>query len=205
MVHGWLLAPAAALLAVERLTYVWIWRAPETFRAWCLGTLPSAVRDPVTALAALFALFKALQVTVFVIWCYVHAGGSLWWETGDIRVLALGTLLMSLGQVLNLSVFARLGRIGVFYGNRLGHTVPWCRRFPFTWFSHPQYVGTVLSIWGFFVFMRFPAEDWLVLPVLETFYYVAGAWLEQDHAAAEDADGGAFVAEPSQPRDERIG
>jgi methylene-fatty-acyl-phospholipid synthase len=76
-------------------------------------------------------------------------------------------------------VFYRLGAVGVFYGNRLGHTIPWCRTFPFSCLSHPQYVGTVLSIWGLFLAMRFPQPDWFVLPALETAYYVARAHLEQ--------------------------
>jgi len=29
------------------------------------------------------------------------------------------------------------------------------------------------------VAMRFPREDWYLLPTLETFYYVAGAYLEE--------------------------
>ncbi len=42
----------------------------------------------------------------------------------------------------------------------------------------PQYVGTVLFIWGFIVATRFPGQDWILLPTLETTYYVVGAWLE---------------------------
>jgi methylene-fatty-acyl-phospholipid synthase len=67
----------------------------------------------------------------------------------------------------------------VFYGNKFGYTVSWCRRFPFTIFAHPQYVGTLLSIWGFFLIFRFPHDDWIVLPAIETVYYIVGAHLEQ--------------------------
>ena len=89
-------------------------------------------------------------------------------------------LLIAAGQTLNVSVFRALGKTGVFYGNRLGQPVPWKRTFPFTWFEHPQYLGTVLTIWGFFVLMRFPAHDWLFVPVLETVYYAVGAYFERD-------------------------
>ena len=44
---------------------------------------------------------------------------------------------------------------------------------------HPQYTGTVLSIWGFFMTTRFPYDDWFILPTLQTAYYMAGAYLEQ--------------------------
>jgi methylene-fatty-acyl-phospholipid synthase len=87
--------------------------------------------------------------------------------------------LIVLGQVLNLSVFFRLGKLGVFYGNRFGYPVLWCRRFPFSWFKHPQYTGALLSIWGFFLVMRFPHDDWYLLPALETVYYVVGAHFER--------------------------
>jgi len=38
----------------------------------------------------------------------------------------------------------------------------------------------VLTIWGFFVLMRFPAGDRLFVPVLETVYYAVGAHFERD-------------------------
>ena len=75
--------------------------------------------------------------------------------------------------------FRRLGKIGVFYGNRLGYHVPWCRNFPFSLMPHPQYVGAILSIWGFFMTIRFPYDDWFILPLLQTAQYAAGAYLEQ--------------------------
>ncbi len=92
---------------------------------------------------------------------------------------SVGMGLIVFGQILNLSVFYRLGKTGVFYGNRFGHQIPWCRRFPFSWFKHPQYVGALLSIWGFFLVMRFPHDDWYLLPALETVYYVLGAHFER--------------------------
>jgi phosphatidyl-N-methylethanolamine N-methyltransferase len=76
----------------------------------------------------------------------------------------------------NVCVFYRLGNIGVFYGN---HEVPWNHRFPFSIIDHPQYVGALLTIWGFFLVARFPRDDWLFLPVLEPAYYFAGAYFER--------------------------
>ena len=93
--------------------------------------------------------------------------------------LGLGGALLVVGQILNVSVFYRLGKVGVFYGNKLGYEIPWCRAFPFSVLKHPQYVGTLLSIWGFFLIMRFPHDDWYLLPTVETMYYVLGAYFEQ--------------------------
>jgi methylene-fatty-acyl-phospholipid synthase len=81
--------------------------------------------------------------------------------------------------MLNMSVFYRLGKVGVFYGNKFGYALPWCQALPFSLLRHPQYVGTVLAIWGLFLLVRFPHDDWYMLPALETLYYALGAHFEQ--------------------------
>ena len=169
---------AAALLSVERVCYVWVWRRPEQFRAVSRVLLTVAFGDPVDALRALFYVFKGIQIAVFAGWCYAF-GGSVWPPAASGPWLVLGTMMIAVGQTLNLSVFHRLGDVGVFYGNRFGYEVPWRTAFPFSMLVHPQYVGAVLSIWGLFVVMRFPHGDWFVLPLLETVYYAVGARLER--------------------------
>jgi methylene-fatty-acyl-phospholipid synthase len=104
-----------------------------------------------------------------------------------------GIALFLAGQVLNFSVFWRLGRTGVFYGNRLGHRVPRITGFPFSIVPHPQYTGTLVSIWGLFLIMRYPNPDWVVLPLLETVYYLAAMRLERH------LDGRADAPETPQP------
>lgn len=175
----WFFLCAAVLLSFERLCYLWIWRAPEAFRDWCgyLGIIHS--RDPVDSLRLLFYGFKALQCAVFLGWCFIYSNGALLPLSGSAVSFSLGAGLIVFGQILNLSVFYRLGKVGVFYGNRFGHQIPWCQRFPFSWFKHPQYMGVLLSIWGFFLVMRFPHDDWYLLPALETVYYVLGAHFER--------------------------
>jgi hypothetical protein len=178
----------AILLGVERVCYVGIARAPETFRR--VAERPSIARlaTPVAVVGALFCVFKAVQLAVFLGWCHAQGEGSLVPVDPDPGTLAVAAVLIGGGQILNLSVFYRLGAVGVFFGDRLGHAVPWCSDFPFSWIAHPQYVGTVLTIWGFFVAMRFPHPDWYVLPILETVYYAVGARLETTggHGLRED-------------------
>ncbi|MFO0691543.1 MAG: methyltransferase [Myxococcota bacterium] len=175
------LIPAAAALAVERITYVVVWRHPDAFRQWCSR---AGIGAPVDALCRLFFVFKVLQAGVFLAW-FAWFGG---WFTAtpqpllssDVRAVALGLAMILVGQVLNVAVFRRLGRAGVFYGTRFGLKVPWVTGFPFSLLTHPQYVGTVLSIWGLFLLGRHPHPDWAVLPLLETLYYFVGAQLEAD-------------------------
>jgi phosphatidyl-N-methylethanolamine N-methyltransferase len=170
---------AAVLLSLERLCYVWIWRAPEAFRALCNRPAVASLGTPVDIVQKLFYGFKGIQSAVFIGWCYVYGNGALLPHSGETEALALGGTLIVAGQMLNASVFCRLRKVGVFYGNKFGHEIPWCQEFPFSLLKHPQYVGTVLSIWGFFLIMRFPHADWYLLPALETVYYVLAAYFEQ--------------------------
>jgi len=113
------------------ICYLWIWHSPERFRAWCANTaLRSVAAEPVDVLQLLFWLFKVLQCAVFVGWCFIYGDGSLWPASPALFNLGLGAALMAAGQALNVSVFHRLGKIGVFYGNKLGYRIPWSRKFP---------------------------------------------------------------------------
>jgi hypothetical protein len=174
----WLLLIAAALLSLERLCYVYVSRAPERFRRLCQRPAVAYVGEPVEVLLRLFYGFKVIQFAVFLGWCYVHGQGSLSPSGNSLLPLGIGSALIAFGQMLNCAVFYRLGKVGVFYGNKMGYDIPWSRAFPFSWLRHPQYVGTICSIWGFFVIMRFPHQDWYMLPALETVYYTLGASFE---------------------------
>jgi methylene-fatty-acyl-phospholipid synthase len=178
-VNLWAFFSAAVLLSVERICYLWIWRKPAAFRHRCERPPLVWIGDPVDVLALLCGGFKVLQCAVFIGWCYLHGDGSLRPLALSAWSSVLGAMLIAGGQILNLSVFHRLGKVGVFYGNRLGYEVPWHLEFPFSFFKHPQYVGTLLSIWGFFFVMRFPHNDWYLLPILETIYYALAAYYER--------------------------
>src|SRR5262245_39261134 len=102
------------LLSVERIGYVWICRNPERF-----GLAAARFGEaPIEALRVLFYGFKALQLGVFLGWCYLAGDGRLWPPTGGIAALTVGVALIGIGQMLNVGVFYRLGTSGVFYGNK---------------------------------------------------------------------------------------
>jgi hypothetical protein len=173
------LAIAAVLLSFERICYVWAWRYPESFRRFCDYPGISVFGSPIAVLQNLFYGFKAIQVLTFFAWCLFFGHGSLVPLGGTMFSLTLGGILIVTGQFLNVSVFCRLGEVGVFYGTRFGYDLPRCNQFPFSILKHPQYVGTTLSIWGVFLMMRFPHNDWTLLPSLETAYYILGSYFEQ--------------------------
>jgi len=169
---------AAAALSLERIFYIWVCWSPHSVAA-IAARLPPAVRaEPADLVRFLFYGFKILQIAVFVRWCVVFGGGDLRPQAGMAAGI-IGALLIAAGQTLNLGVFYRLGNTGVFYGRKFGRAVPWREEFPFTLFAHPQFVGVVLTIWGFFAIMRFPNPDWYTLPALETAYYILAARYER--------------------------
>ncbi|MGH8503770.1 MAG: methyltransferase [Gammaproteobacteria bacterium] len=169
----------AALLSIERIAYFWVWRYPDSFHALCAYPPIAAFGTPIDVLQKLFYLFKAVQLSVFIGWCFYFGEGALPLPHGTLLSFVAGGLLIIFGQLLNFSVFYRLGTVGVFYGNKLGYQVSWREGFPFSLCKHPQYVGALISIWGFFLLMRFPHGDWIVLPVIETLYYALGAHFER--------------------------
>jgi phosphatidyl-N-methylethanolamine N-methyltransferase len=176
----WLVVTAAVVLALERAAYAFIARRPDAFRRLCRHPLVARFGEPVVIVRRLLYAFKALQFATFAAWCLIHGDGRPLSAEPDPVVLGLAAVTIVAGQILNWSVFYRLGVIGVFYGDRLGHRVAWCRGFPFSLCPHPQYVGVVLTIWGFFLGARYPHDDWFLLPALETLYYAVGAHLEQE-------------------------
>lgn len=169
----------AAFLALERLAYLYAWTHPRRFAARMRRLFGRRGADPVVALKSLFKVFKLIQITVLFAWCAWFADTWIPWPTAPLPAMLLGLLLIAFGQVLNLGVMIRLGSEGVFYGNRFGRSVTWQTGFPFSLVAHPQYVGALMSIWGFMLAMRFPNTDWVVLPLVSSLYYMLGARLER--------------------------
>jgi methylene-fatty-acyl-phospholipid synthase len=174
---------AVVLLSLERFFYLWLCRDPGRFAAWCRVPWSKQPFDPVLGVEALFYVFKALLLIVIIWWCFAF-GGRIWPPAAGPVAITIGAMLVLCGQVLNAAAFHRLGRISVFYGGQFGHPVRWQTDFPFSWFRHPQYVAGIASIWGVMLILRYPAPDWIGLPMIETIYYWLGARLESYRHAA---------------------
>jgi len=171
---------AAVLLGLERLTYWWTWNYPQAFeRAACAGGWISD-GDPVVLLRRLFYGFKAIQIGVLIGWCMLFGQTWLPLPTASALVLFAGLALLAFGQALNFGVIFRLKSDGMFYGNRFGRSIEWQTGFPFSVVPHPQYLGALISVWGFMLIMRYPNPDWLALPLVSTALYAFGIWVERE-------------------------
>ena len=107
---------------------------------------------------------KTTQISVAQFWAaaawWTSRGGSLSPAATAPTALLAGIVLVALGQVLNAAVYATIGGDGVYYGVRLGRTVPWVHGFPFRLLAtggkpgtgvrvpHPQYLGSAATAWG---------------------------------------------------------
>lgn len=181
------IAAAAFLLSLERVCYVWAWHHTESFREFCGLRWVARLGEPVDVLQSLFYAFKVIQAGVFLVWCLEYGDGVLWAASrNSMAATLLGAGLVAVGQCLNGAVFVRLRRAGVFYGDRFGYQLPRYEGFPFSVCKHPQYFGAALTVWGFFLITRFPAPDWVVLPLIQTLYYALGARLESGGAGSSD-------------------
>ena len=124
-----------------------IWHCPQLFTSICRPT----GRHPVDVFAALEVLGKFWQLACLA--GLLGADGIA--AVGDALMAApmwcyaACALYVLAGQTLNMAMYAAIGNDGVYYGFRLGRTVPWCSSFPFNvGLRHPQYVGVVLTILG---------------------------------------------------------
>jgi methylene-fatty-acyl-phospholipid synthase len=90
-------------------------------------------------------------------------------------------LLVGYGQALNVGIFQAIGHEGVYYGFKLGHTIPWVNGWPFNAVQHPQYVGSVLTVWGVIALMwsQVAPAHLILLGVYWTSLYVVTGLQEQ--------------------------
>jgi methylene-fatty-acyl-phospholipid synthase len=133
----------ALALAAPHLLYGFIWFFPQNWQAQ-FGKRSVLVFDSCAW------VLKVVQFGTAIAW-WIHAKAPA--HAFDVRQLSplsvvAGLAVTAAGQALNIGIFRAIGHVGVYYGFKLGHKVPWVEGFPFNVVSHPQYVGAVLSIWG---------------------------------------------------------
>jgi hypothetical protein len=201
-----------AVLSLPYIMFYFIWKRPRAWMGLCRGAACAGfgATDGERAVGVFAFMGMALKVVQFaavlVWWCGGAAGTGIGAGLGDLASVVLATTapravaaaaLMGAGQALNGAVYAHLGSDGVYYGFKLGRTVPWCHAFPFnTGLRHPQYVGSVLSIWSMVIMLMTPANAGVATVGLAwSFQYLVTSSFEE----VGDADG----LEPLDIKEER--
>lgn len=139
-------------LVFERLVYTFVWLAPQQFQNLF------KTQNPVDTVVSLFYTSKVLQFGGLLMWYVYTAPPANMLEITPFQWVT-GTQLILFGQLLNYSVFAAIGKNGVFYGNKFGKSIPWCTGFPFSVFTaHPQYYGAVSTMFGVIVLLTTEAH-----------------------------------------------
>ncbi|KAF6264303.1 hypothetical protein COO60DRAFT_175043 [Scenedesmus sp. NREL 46B-D3] len=174
------LRPSALLvtfvIALPHFLYAFIWFKPDQWR----NLFP---KNPVDAFATAALIGKVLQFTAVLLWFASLRPSGLCLDFSAISLLQwlAFLLLLCYGQSLNIGIFQAIGHDGVYYGFKLGKVIPWVNGWPFDTVSHPQYVGSVLSVWAMvaLVWGQAPQAALVVLAGYWTLVYVVTALQEQ--------------------------
>ena len=121
----------------------------------------------------------ALQFSSVAYWYLTHRPAGFDPAAVALPAWAAALALGAAGQALNVGIFRAIGHAGVYYGFKLGHSVPWVDGFPFNVVRHPQYVGSVLSVWAAVALLWTQAPSGLaLLAAYWTTLYVITGWME---------------------------
>ena len=85
--------------------------------------------------------------------------------------------LILIGQLLNLTVYKKLGMEGVYYGSKFNRKLPMITSFPYNVMSNPQYVGCVLTQYGTFLF--YPYHQMAILTFYSVMCYIVTTEIEK--------------------------
>ena len=143
-----------AILGVSLLYFLhaFIWNYPKRFTALS-KKLPLRLlgSHPVDVFANSEILGKFWQMSCLGVYIGSAGRAAVYAAifSAPLYCYALFALYLLVGQGLNVAMYAAIGNDGVYYGFKLGRSVPWCTSFPFNvHLRHPQYVGVVLTLLG---------------------------------------------------------
>ena len=139
------------LLSLTFVMYYFIWthgkawnsffgnNGVEWFSNFCLGFKTLQLY---TIYSACFPGSSLLTLNVAALYSHLTTNVTY---TGWIMLVAW----LTVGQALNLGIYYAIGKVGVYYGFKMGHNVPWATGFPFSVVTrHPQYFGSCISFVG---------------------------------------------------------
>merc|ERR1711916_334047 len=115
-------------------------------------------------------LFKVVQLAVFAYQLSYFFNKENFSESMYTIATANTNLMVAVpillfGQLLNFAVWYQIKIDGVCYGIKYKRHVPWCTAFPYNVFSHPQYLGAILTCWGLFLTLSPVVSEWYMLAI----------------------------------------
>ena len=134
--------------SLTHFIYYFVWRFPSNF----IKFSKYLNCNPVNLLYRLCLIQKVLQA--YFIYKDANDNNRIIPYINTINLFKLSLLIF--GQILNLSVYYKLGVVGVYYGNKLGFKTNWIFSFPFNYFSNPQYLGCIFTLCGLFGLIDLP-------------------------------------------------
>jgi len=148
-------------ISLNYLMHGFIWNCATLFSVLCgKPPLKALGGHPVDVFAKLEVVAKLVQLASLVLFLGSSGLQAAFQACKDAPVWCWSVLglYVLLGQTLNFAMYAAIGNDGVYYGFKLGRTIPWCFGFPFNvGLRHPQYVGVVLTLWGGLLVLLSPA------------------------------------------------
>lgn len=187
------------VLASPHILYAFIWIWPSLWKQ-------AFKQKSSDVLANVAVALKVAQGSACLLWLAKRRSGDMCLDLTNVDAWRLTAFaaLFGVGQVLNVTTYHALGKAGVYYGSKLGHDIPWVSGFPFSVVPHPQYLGSVMSLWGIgAVFSSFDRHVWNVV-LFWTALYCATALIEdfitQPSAAAlaKKVDGPPLTVPPRE-------
>jgi hypothetical protein len=153
-------------------------------RARCASVPPHAKHGPHSAAplnaAAPPAARAVAQFGAVLVWFGSSRANGICLDSKLVSLpqFTLFLQLLAVGQALNIGIYRAIGEAGVYYGFKLGHTVPWHTGFPFNVVNHPQYVGSVASVLAFavLVMQQAPSGLWILTGYWTLLYLITGVW-----------------------------
>merc|ERR1712228_796583 len=129
-------------------------RRGSVFAQYCKDTLR---RHPCKVFELFVAFFKVVQFSYGTYdVCVTHEKCDKLMDPSKFLLVnvLLGTALLAVGQVLNVTVYRAIGKDGVYYAKQFGMpTLPWYEGFPYNVLENPQYVGVIMTCWGIYVIL----------------------------------------------------
>jgi len=138
------------------LFYALVWLRPDLIK----GGVRDVVRIGITA--------RTLELFLLA---WVLYGYEISWRFSAIKMMFIGA-----GQILNLSVYDKLGLEGVYYGGQF-KKLPMVTSFPYTICSNPQYIGCVLTHYGILLF--YPYQEVCLISLYSILWYLATTDIEK--------------------------